>query len=148
MKNFTLICPEQHVLKKEEGLMPIITVSGIHNPSLDLNRLRHQIKNSVAAVKELRITEDQVTVFFPNDMNGIPRSEEVIVKIEGLFESPDRTAAVRKKLAKGVGAMVESFAREHLKYCRLIEVFVTEFRPATGFVSIELKPEDETAQSD
>ncbi|NIP33035.1 hypothetical protein GWN26_12770 [Candidatus Saccharibacteria bacterium] len=128
--------------------MPIITVSGIHNPSLDLNGLSKQIKRAVSGVGKLKLTEEQVTVFFPPDMNGIPHSEEIVVKIEGLFESPERTSAVRKTLANCVGAVVESFAREHLRHCRLIEVLVYEFRPATGFASIELKPEKEETQSD
>ncbi|MBP9771965.1 MAG: hypothetical protein KBD16_03535 [Candidatus Pacebacteria bacterium] len=95
----------------------------------DLRKLHKAVVAAVVAVRELGLkSQSDMTVLFPPDMMQYGLGEEIIVKIWGLFEKPERTEEVRQRLAEGVGSAV------HTLYPRAkVECFVTTFDPNQGF---------------
>lgn len=92
--------------------------------------LCEELQKTVAEVKELDLTAEQVTVFFPPDrlLDGL--GEEIIIFINGLFVNSERTDEVRNILAQKVGKKV----REHYPES-LVECFIQPFDPKGGFWS-------------
>jgi hypothetical protein len=91
--------------------MPIVLVSGIppHISDDSLAALRKGMCTRIASVKELGLTEDQVTVMFPAE-RCMPKKLEIIGHILGLVEKPERTPDVRMKLVGVVADVLKMFA--------------------------------------
>jgi len=84
------------------------------------------IAQQVASIKELGITENEVTVIIADSINEVP---DVICFIDGLFEKPERTGEVLEQLASAVG----SYMYGYFLHRKLVEVFVRSFNPIQGF---------------
>gem|GEM_PF-4591102 len=133
----------------EEKKMPLVLIYGIHSPDVPkIDGLARDIKKAVASVEELKITEKQVSVFFPRDMNGIPRSQEIIALVEGFYEKPERTANVRNKVATEITRALKCYANEYLEHCRFIEVILKTYNPFGGCVTIEIPEEEREATAE
>jgi len=106
--------------------MPVIKIYGLPK-KMNGQSFKRELRCAVTSIKELELTDREVTIFFPSDM--MPRSgEEIVVFIEGLFVKPRRTKGVRNRLAQVLGETIdERFSNA------LIEVFVQPFNPAQGF---------------
>jgi hypothetical protein len=102
--------------------MPIVTVHGTESGHpVDFRNLRGKIKADVAAIPELKITPDLVSVFFPSE--NAPVTGEIVVFIDGLLSNTRRTPAVISKLAEVVGKAIQG----HRMFDRppsLVEVLV------------------------
>ena len=114
--------------------MPIITVFGLPDTlrDIDLQDLRGILRETTEDVKELNLSAEQVTVFFPCDRMA-SFGAEVIVFVEGLFPKPERTDEVKNRLAANIGTLL----KKRLPKKRTIEVFVKTFDPAKGFWTSE-----------
>ena len=119
--------------------MPFIKVWGMRETKQWMKaltgELRDQIKEEVVQVKELQLTENQVTVVFDSPDSIM---NEVIVEVVGLFENPTRDDEVRLRLARAIGETIKAClmdsSRESDK-TRLIEVFIDPFNRGQGFWS-------------
>lgn len=114
--------------------MPIIKVFGLPErmEEKDIVSLWEEIRSTVASVEELRITEEQVTVYFPSDRLKTGLGEEVTIEVTGLFEKSERTPAVRRQLAEKLGRVVKKVFP-----LTLVECFVKPFDPRKGFWTSE-----------
>lgn len=118
--------------------MPIIIVYGVSGSIKDsyLKRVCDELRDVTAKIPKLKITKDQVSVFFPNgrwqtDLHeGIKFHEEIIIFVEGLFEKPERDEKIRRDLALNIGVTAKK-----LFTGALVEVFVRSFNPQQGFWS-------------
>jgi len=117
--------------------MPIIRVSCL--PVLEeakLKTLYEEIASAGAAVKELGLETKDFTVLFPQDMMKFGLGDEVIIEVIGLFDKPERTYKVQKRLAAALGHVV----RKHAPKAKLIECFVFPFsNTKQGYWSSRLK---------
>ena len=113
--------------------MPVLIVYGIPEDAkeIELQRFWEALRDSVVAVKELDITKDQVSVFFPSDRLKEGLGEEIIVFVEGLFDWPERTKEVRKRLAE----IVAETAKKFFPKTNMVECFVRPFDPGLGFAN-------------
>lgn len=119
--------------------MPVIKVwcLPLDQSESDLNQLHRTIVKAVTAIEELGLRdENDMTCLFPPDRMSYGLGEEIIIEISGLFEQPERTVEVRRRLAASVGTAVKKLYPD-----AKIECFVASFNPAQGFwVSAELAP--------
>lgn len=127
--------------------MPIIEVWGLpehgsypeKEDRKSLPKLVADLQKELAGIKELGLAPEQFTVFFPPDRaissavgeGRRPAKPEVIIWIRGLFRKPERTRAVRTRLAKTAG----SFIKRRVPEAALVECFVESFNPTVGFWS-------------
>ncbi len=111
--------------------MPVLIVYGVLEDMEEkrLQRFWEALRESVQAVKELDITKDQVSVFFPPDRLEDGLGGEIIIFVESLFQRPERTKEVRKRLAKFVAGTARSFFPK----ANMVECFVRSFDPDSGF---------------
>ncbi|MDP1815178.1 MAG: hypothetical protein Q8K92_12080 [Leadbetterella sp.] len=95
-----------------------------------LNNLRHELKRVVAGIKELGVGVDDITCQFPADLlAGLPEQKvEIIIRVDGLFIKPERTAKVKDRLAEIVGKTVEEAFPSAFMEC-----FVHPFDSSSGF---------------
>jgi len=109
--------------------MPVIVVFGMPSSvGLELlMKLRTDLILEVASIKELKLSQSEVTVFFPPDRCEMDLGLELIVFVEGLFKRPDRTPEVRRRLAKVIRDCLAEFTSRTMRQCKLIEVFVKSF---------------------
>lgn len=119
--------------------MPILTVKGMPTQTPQLELLLFRLADAAAGIKELALTRNQVSVFFPLDMVREGIGEELIAFVDGLFKKPERTPEVLKRLAESIRDVLADFAQRHVPQCRLIEVLVHSFDPTVeGFASREI----------
>ncbi|HOZ53566.1 MAG TPA: hypothetical protein PK142_02720 [bacterium] len=80
--------------------MPILIIYGIPTETNeeDLNIVCELMRQRIASVRELKIEKEQVSVFFPKDLMSKGLGEEIIIFVEGLKESPERTENVKRML--------------------------------------------------
>ena len=109
--------------------MPVIFVHGTpaNVAGHTLEKVLEGLQRAVASIEELKITKDQVTVFFPPDRVEKGLGEELIVMIEGLYARPERTAGVLNRLAQKCAQVVH----EHFRSA-LVECFVQTVDQAAG----------------
>lgn len=126
--------------------MPLVIVYGIDQEKADVNTLIKTLREKVAQIPELTLTEDQVSVFVPRDVCGW-ESPDIIAMVEGLFNKPERTAGVRQRLADVIGNTIVEWAKNELTRSEgglmdseLVEVLVKRFDPqADGFFQHKLQ---------
>jgi hypothetical protein len=116
--------------------MPVLIVYGVptdHDVKSFQERLQVftiVMKKAVANIKELGLSEDQISVFFPKDHQfQDEEKEEIIIFVDGLTKKPERTPKIRRKLAVD---LVEATNRM-FPNANLIECFVKPFNPENGF---------------
>jgi len=86
------------------------------------------IKKSIADVKELEITPEDITVLFIPDMMEQGLGDEIIVEVGKILDRPRRSIEVLCQIAEGIGKSLVLFTREwKSKEPDLIEVFVEVF---------------------
>ncbi len=88
--------------------MPVIKVWCLPDlPENEYGRLHKAIVGAVCAVKELDLkTEDDMTVLFPADKMKYGLGTVIVVEVTGLTDKPERTLAVRQRLALNIGLIV------------------------------------------
>jgi hypothetical protein len=110
--------------------MPVIQIwcLPVDQSEGDMRSLCDRIVAAVLSVSELGLTDKkQLTVLFPADRVKREHGEGIVVEIHGLYEKPERTLAVRNKLAAAVGGvLMEAFLD-----CR-VEAFIYSFHPAVN----------------
>lgn len=120
--------------------MPVIFVYGISKKAREksnLSDLKRSIKQHIAAIKELGLAEQDITVFFPTDCLENEVGEDVIVFVKGLFDKPERTQEVRQRLAQNTADCCEDFLRPYAEPDLLVECFLDPpFDPKSGFGSV------------
>lgn len=83
--------------------------------------------NNIAGIKELNLMPSEISVFYPRDLMQEGLGEEIIVFVDGLFDKPERTEAVRKELAETVAKNQGT---------NLVECLIRPFKSEQGFCSI------------
>lgn len=105
--------------------MPIIQVWCL--PEKNENVLRHihrQIVRAVTSIPELGIkSELDMTVLFPSDLMQYGLGTDIIIMIFGLFDKPERTEEVRRRLARRVGQAISIQYPEAKVECLLAPPF-------------------------
>lgn len=120
--------------------MPVLTIYGLPN-KVNQNMIEsfcEQLQYSIVEIKELNLTKDQITVFFPPDKMVFGLGEEIIIFVDGLFEKPERTPEVKNLLAKKIGEFTRRFffMGDREEYPK-VECFIRSFDPRQGFYSSE-----------
>lgn len=116
--------------------MPILFLSGVlpTTPQTSLEQLIKALQTGTAQSLG-DISEGDVTVFFPQDLCLAGLGEEIIISVEGLYEKPERSDEVLRKLATAVARVV------HLWFpLSKIECFVTTQKPSHTCVIEASKP--------
>jgi hypothetical protein len=106
--------------------MPVLIVYGMSSDASGYGKLINNLQ-SVTANALRDIHPYDVSVFFPVDIVEAGLGEELICIIEGLFEKPERTAEVRKELARAILKVLYRFSEDCLPDCIKIEVIVKRF---------------------
>ena len=85
---------------QEDFIIPILSVYGIPTEidKKELEIFSELMRQRTAAVEELKIKKDQVSIFFPQDLMPQGLGEEIIIFIDGLTEKPERTEKVKRML--------------------------------------------------
>ncbi len=124
--------------------MPILTVQGIPaNIGIEeLKKLWSALRSVVASIPELKLTSEQVTVFFPPDLLQEGLGEEIIITVTGLFLRPERTEEIRNILAKKIALIAKLYFPD-----AMIECLIIPFDPSQGFATVP-RVLKETAQSE
>jgi hypothetical protein len=112
--------------------MPIITVCGlpVYLGEDQLQSLTHRFVERIVSVEELKLTEKDITIFFPANRMMQVLGEEIIIFIDGLFEKPERTPAVRYRLSNELG-----LTAKHNFPDALVEVIPRSFYQETSWSS-------------
>ncbi len=116
--------------------MPVITVFGLPADTNEqaLQELYTDCVDNICGVNELKLSDQQITFFFPVDMMMFGLGKEIVVFVDGLFVKPERTDEVLARLAHALGATV----RSHFPNA-LVEVFCTAVRPRSWVLDIQTK---------
>ena len=108
--------------------MPVLLVYGMpHSIGPQLPQLCQCLRDTVAAVPELKITDRSVSVFFPTDLCQEGLGEELICFVQGLCAKPERTQRVKRTLASEIACVLNQWIRSRIKHCKMIEVWVSDF---------------------
>lgn len=94
--------------------------------------LYEKLPKAVAAVPELRLKPEEVTVFAPRDHLAAPR-EEIVVIITGLVDKPERTQEVVRLLAESVRDCTGSALVWRSDLTELVEVLVLPLVNETSY---------------
>ena len=108
--------------------MPVLKVYGIPS-SISQGRLEILIGQLQSVTgSALNLPQSEVTVFFPADLCQQGLGEELVCFIDGLFEKPDRTSEVRRRLAQAIWEALANFVVfNFLSKCGKVEVIPTRF---------------------
>lgn len=110
--------------------MPIISVDCL---PVDLPReayveLIEQLHLEVSAIAELGLHGgDDITVLLPADLCTFGLGEEIVSRVFGLFEKPERTIEIRNRLCQVICEVLEAFAIKYVPQCRKIEALVIKY---------------------
>lgn len=109
--------------------MPVLYISGVpkHQDENNLHKLNTAIGETIAQVKELELTPEQVTVWFLRDHltpcvfhpNLVPKAITIVVVI---YAKPERTDEVIGRMAHGLQTLVKAYFPDHLVECLPIPV--------------------------
>lgn len=110
--------------------MPVIRVVGLEVSERAARYLISGLKSYVAGIKELGVTEKQVTPLVHTGVVQEVPNEAIIVYVDGLFDKKERTPEVRQKLAETIFAAVRYFIRqEHLTEPKFAEIIIHRTKP-------------------
>jgi hypothetical protein len=119
--------------------MPLIRITGLNPqaPTGELLAFQRRIQDMVLAIPELELKDpSQVTVSFVAELLP-PVGTDVIVVVEGLFDSSRRTPVVRQRIADDIATVLSTFGR-YAPYN--VEIMILKaFDPADGYVKRSLK---------
>lgn len=118
--------------------MPVIFIYGTSKRQFEkLEEFKQKLIEEVILVKELGLTDKDVSVFFPEDQLGGWLSKELIIFVDGLLTKPERTDEVRENLAKKIVETTKYFWLEQYPSLfhglNIIECFVRPFDKGSGF---------------
>lgn len=100
--------------------MPILLIYGIPTKTSqkDLEIFSGLMRQRTAGIKELKITKEQVSIFFQPDLMARNSGEEIIVFVEGLTEKPERNDEVKRTLILNlIDEIHQSFPKTTLVEC-------------------------------
>ena len=97
-----------------------------------LNLLIEDVQVAIASIKELGVTKDEISIFFPLDIVAKGLGKELICFVHPLKKA-ERTPEILKKMTDAVRDRLVDFVEKNLPRCELIEVFPQP---------IDVKPED------
>lgn len=121
--------------------MPVVTIlcmpTRTEQDKLDF--LTERIKEAVAAVPILDIPGEEVFVFYQPDLQQRGLGEELIAKIEGLYQKPERTSEVLRNLQVAICDCLKRFARAELPQCTSVEAFINTMIPPEHCTIIDLE---------
>jgi hypothetical protein len=121
-----------YTLLKKEQIMPQCLISGIP-PDTSEEKFVHvasKVEQIMMGIEELGIKDRTgITCNFPPDMWKNRPTTQILMKVEGLFDKPERTDMVRQRLAKEL----EQGVRELFPGAELVQCFICPFDPAKGF---------------
>ncbi|MBU1132085.1 hypothetical protein KKC32_02450 [Patescibacteria group bacterium] len=114
--------------------MPVIIVYGIREgEELDIPELRKKLRENIANIEELKLSENQISCIFPAEYARPPFLFEKIVFVRGLFARAERTPEVRSMMARAIVAVIKQFSPNDF-----VECFVEPFNMEEGFASSEV----------
>lgn len=93
--------------------------------------LEADLREAVASVKELGIKPGCVSVFTSQLQCPDSLCEELVVQVTGLYERPERTDEMLKKMCDAIVEVLKKFARAHLARCQYVEAYPITCREAT-----------------
>ena len=110
--------------------MPVVLLYGLQDATRpDRVDLKHDLLSSVVGIEELGLCQSDVTIFMVETFDLVTRGDVVVI-VEGLFDRPERTEAIRKELASALATTVTDCADDKgLLWIHRIEVFVKRFDP-------------------
>ncbi len=116
--------------------MPILTIFGIPTNKqmspIDFRSFEQEIRETTASVEALKIKPVQVTVYMPADNLVNRPNKDIYIKVETLFDRPERTMEVKKELAdKLIICVHQGFPNATLIEC-LVDPIVGERVFASG----------------
>lgn len=115
--------------------MPALIIYGVpEDKSGMLEELTNNLVNAITSVDELKLKTSDVSCFYPRDLMSKGLGEEILVFVDCLTDKPERTEAVRNKLAK---AIVDTVVR-YFSDANLVECFIRPFNPEQGFSGIRV----------
>jgi len=107
--------------------MPVLTVLGMPaDMTKRLSKLRHDLQSSVADHLNLA-SLDEVSVFFPVDLDRSRLGKELICLVDGTFVKPERTPEVLKHTFVWIRNILFSFAVRYLSQCGKVEVIPSRY---------------------
>ena len=120
--------------------MPIINIFGLSNCLLNHPKsvreiICRKIATAAASIPELKIEERHCSINFVSCIQG-GSDGKVTIFVVGLFDKPERTVEVRRRLAQKLRSTISEEKR--LWPIELIECFVKRFDPRRdGFASTD-----------
>ncbi len=140
--------PRNRFFGKEEAKMPVLIVLGFSGPVEEKLRLIWDLKRAVAAVEELGVKTQQVTLYIDKAVQA-KENEVIVVLVKGLFKKKERNKRVRQKLIQKIAGAVQFFLKRHgITATEFVEVWIdTQLNPEDGeYIGIDprtwRKPED------
>jgi len=114
--------------------MPVITVKGIPKKTTQkiLNDIHESLILETTHIESLKLSENDIDVFFPQDLRNKSLSNTIIISIDELFVKLERDEHVRQALAKRLTVIARTFFPNSK-----VECLIHPFDPRQGFYVIE-----------
>lgn len=98
--------------------MPHLKISGIPSDATQekLEALTEALQEVLAAMPALKITRENVFIFYPSDRMLKGLGEEIICDAV-LFDTPERTPDVRREFAERITETIQQFFPEAIVKC-------------------------------
>jgi hypothetical protein len=117
--------------------MPHVIFYNIPDCNLEsYDRIKAATRNIIASIEELELNTEHVFVTIVQDRALVSSKNEldktILVKVEDLYEKPNRTAEVKKKIAKALSKYLQqpNYFERYNVVCK-----VTTIAPEDVFVS-------------
>ena len=111
--------------------MPHIVIHGLNSIDFgetEIALIESNLSGAIVLIEELQLKEGCISYSFPLDPTIMSDDVPVVIFVECLFDKPERTTEVRKKLAEDIGRMFRSTAEAWRKVGEVV-VFVKRFDP-------------------
>lgn len=110
--------------------MPVIRIDGLMAPKKAYQELFKDLKFRVAQIQGLGVTREQVSPYVNPHIIQEEAGGGVFVYLEGLFDKPGRTPAVRQELVDAVFDVIYVFVKtKKLRLIKFIEVIPYRIDP-------------------
>ncbi len=104
--------------------MPVIRIVGFEGSDDICRDLIRELQIGVASIDELGVTQKQVSPFIERGVVQAVPGEEVVAYVDGLFEKPERTPEVCKRLTDiiywTIVIVVQKFQLTRIKFVEVI----------------------------